>query len=307
CLNTTIMTQTIEVDDTIAPSLTAPANKTGASHVEGCDTSAISGLIYSETAVTITAAQLSTAGGSASDACGLSCITYKDSKSGSCPTTLTPYTTLFRSCLNTTIMTQTIEVNDTIAPSLTAPGSETGATHVEGCDTSAITGLTYSESAVTITAAQLSTAGGSASDACGISSISYQDNKTGSCPIVVTRTFTAKDVCLNTTIMTQTIEVNDTIAPNQTAPANKTAAKHVDGCDALDFFPTRRSSDLVTITAAQLSTAGGSASDACGISSITYQDSKTGSCPIVVTRTFTAKDLCQNTTIKTQTIEVNDT
>src|SRR5437773_9838109 len=80
CLNTTSKTQTIEVDDTIAPSLTAPANKTGATHVEGCDTSAITGLTYSESAVTITAAQLSTAGGSASDACGLSCITYKDSK-----------------------------------------------------------------------------------------------------------------------------------------------------------------------------------------------------------------------------------
>src|SRR2546427_9513428 len=95
---------------------------------------------------------------------------------------------------------QPIEVDDTIAPSLTAPANETGANHVEGCDTSAITGLTYSESAVTITAAQLSTAGGSASDACGLSSITYQDSKTGSCPILVTRTFTAKDLCLNTTI-----------------------------------------------------------------------------------------------------------
>src|SRR5438445_7746035 len=109
-------------------------------------------------------------------------------------------------------MTQTIEVNDTIAPSLTAPANKTGASHVEGCDTSAITGLTYSESAVTITAAQLTTAGGSASDACGLSSIAYQDSKTGSCPIVVTRTFTAKDLCLNTTIKTQTIEVDDTTA-----------------------------------------------------------------------------------------------
>src|SRR5439155_8129824 len=83
---------------------------------------------------------------------------------------------------------------DTIAPSLTAPADKTGVNHVEGCDTSAITGLTYSETAVTITAAQLSTAGGSASDACGLSSITYQDSKTGSCPIVVTRTFTAKEL-----------------------------------------------------------------------------------------------------------------
>src|SRR5439155_1736564 len=160
--------QTIEVDDTIAPSLTAPANKTGATHVEGCDTSAITGLAYSETAVTITAAQLTTAGGSASDACGLRSGTDQDSTPGRCPhvvtrtltATVLPFTTLFQ--------TQTIEVDDTIAPSLTAPANKTGATHVEGCDTSAITGLAYSETAVTITAAQLSTAGGSASDACGL-------------------------------------------------------------------------------------------------------------------------------------------
>ena len=189
------------------------------------------------------------------------------------------------------MMTQTIEVDDTIAPSLTAPANKTGATHVEGCDTSAITGLTYSESAVTITAAQLSTAGGSASDACGISSISYQDSKTGSCPIVVTRTFTAKDVCLNTTSKAQTIEVDDTTAPSLTAPANKTGVNHVEGCDTSAISGLTYSESAVTITAAQLSTAGGSASDACGLSCITYKDSKSGSCPIVVTRTFTAKDL----------------
>src|SRR5439155_465548 len=175
-------------------------------------------------------------------------------------------------------------------------------THVEGCDTSAITGLTYSESAVTITAAQLSTAGGSASDACGLSSISYQDSKTGSCPIVVTRTFTAKDLCLNTTIKTQTIEDGNTIAQSMTAQLNMTGARHVAGCETCALTGLTYSESAVTITAAQLSTVGGSASDACGLSSITYQDSKTGSCPIVVTRTFTAKDLCLNTTIKTQTI-----
>src|SRR5439155_16996732 len=142
---------------------------------------------------------------------------------------------------------------------------------------------------------------------CGISSITYQDSKTGSCPIVVTRPFTAKDVCLNTTIMAQTIGVDDTIAPSLTAPANKTGATYVEGCDTSAITGLTYSESAVTITGAQLSTAGGSASDACGLSSITYKDSKSGSCPIVVTRTFTAKDLCLNTTIKIQTIEVDDT
>src|SRR5205085_2196468 len=217
--------------DTIAPSLTAPADKTGANHVEGCDTSAISGLTYSEAAVTITAAQLSTAGGSASDGCGLSSITYQDSKTGSCPIVVTRTFTAKDVCLNTTTKTQTIEVDDTIAPSLTAPANKTGATHVEGCDTSPIRRSSPTRRSSDLTAAQLSTAGGSASDACGLSSIAYQDSKTGSCPIVVTRTFTAKDLCLNTTTKTQTNGEGDTIAPSQTPTAYEACANHVKGCD----------------------------------------------------------------------------
>src|SRR5207245_6356290 len=114
-------------------------------------------------------------------------------------------------CLNTTTKTQTIETNDTIAPSRTLPTNKTGATHVEGCDTSAITSLTYSESAVTITAAQLTTAGGSASDACGLSSITYQDSKTGSCPIVITSAHVSTDLTVATRVTTQAIKIDDTI------------------------------------------------------------------------------------------------
>src|SRR5439155_20259533 len=134
-----------------------------------------------------------------------------------------PYTTSSRSrditatatngCNNTStknvIYTGT---EDTTPPVLTVPANKTGVNHVEGCDTSAIAGLTYSESAVTITGAQLSTAGGSASDACGLSSITYQDSKSGSCPIVVTRTFTATDQIRSTTARTQATEVDDTTA-----------------------------------------------------------------------------------------------
>src|SRR5438128_761057 len=228
-------------------------------------------MLFRSTSVTITAAQLSTAGGSASDACGLSSITYQDSKTGSCPIVVTRTFTAKDLCLNTTIKIQTIEVDDTIAPSLTAPANKTGATHVEGCDTSAITGLTYSESAVTITAAQLTTAGGSASDACGLSSITYQDRSLHDALPILTRTFTAKDLCLNTTIKTQTIEINDTIAPSLTAPANKTGATHVEGCDTSAITGLTYSESAVTITAAQLSTAGGSASDGCRSGSNTYQ------------------------------------
>src|SRR5207253_3042499 len=188
--------------------------KTGVSHVEGCDTSAISGLTYSETAVTITAAQLSTSGGSESDTCGLSTTAEQASETDRRPNVVTRPLTAKDVCLNTTSKMQTIEVDLPHSPTRRSSDLKTGVSHVEGCDTSAISGLTYSESAVTITAAQLSTAGGSASDTCGLSSITYQDSKTGSCPIVVTRTFTAKDVCLDRKTKRQTTEDDDTIAPS---------------------------------------------------------------------------------------------
>src|SRR5437773_1896978 len=108
---------------------------------------------------------------------------------------------------------QKIEVNDTTKPVVSAPADKTGANHVEGCNTAAITGLAYSESPVGIMLAQLTGEGGSASDACGISSITYQDSQAGSCPIVVTRTFTVKDACMNAMTAIQKIEVNDTTKP----------------------------------------------------------------------------------------------
>src|SRR5260221_726147 len=283
------------VNDATPPVASAPATKT----FEGCDTGAITPLVYSTTPVTITSAQLTTEGGSASDTCSDVSISYQDSKSGSCPIVVTRTFTVKDACLNTTTKTQTINVADTTPPLASAPATKT----FEGCDTGAIAPLVYSTTPVTITSAQLTTEGGSASDTCSDVSISYQDSKSGSCPIVVTRTFTVKDACLNTTTKTQTINVADTTPPLASAPATKT----FEGCDTGAIAPLVYSTTPVTITSAQLTTEGGSASDTCSAVSISYQDSKSGSCPIVVTRTFTVKDACLNTTTKTQTINVADT
>src|SRR6185369_16494403 len=136
-------------------------------------------------------------------------------------------------------------------------------------------GLVYSAAVVTITPAQLVAEGGSASDNCTLASVTYQDSKTGTCPVVVTRTFTAKDGCGNTTVKTQTIEVNDTIAPTLAAPANKTGPSAIAGCDESAISGLVYSATVVTITPAQLVAEGGSASDNCTLANVTYQDSKT--------------------------------
>src|SRR5207244_12302779 len=99
----------------------------------------------------------------------------------------------------------TIEVTDLSLHDALPTSDKTGINHVEGCDTSAISGLAYSESAVTITPAQLQAQGGDASDTCGISSIKYQDSKTGSCPIELKRTFMDTSHQLNTKAKSQNI------------------------------------------------------------------------------------------------------
>ena len=84
---------------------------------------------------------------------------------------------------------------------------------IPGCSTADITGLTFSTMPVTITPAQLTTAGGTATDNCGIQSITYVDAQIGTCPIVVTRTYTVTDQCNRTasTTETYTIERLDTL------------------------------------------------------------------------------------------------
>ena len=77
-----------------------------------------------------------------------------------------------------------IIIDDTTAPAFTASANFT----VEGCGTDAITGWTFSTSAVDITASYTDSL--SVTEACGVKSVSYTDVQTGACPIEVTRTFT---------------------------------------------------------------------------------------------------------------------
>jgi len=90
----------------------------------------------------------------------------------------------------------------------------------EGCDVLAITGLVYSETVVTITEDEFVQAGGVVLEGCKVNSFTYQDTQSGSCPIVVTRTFFVGDACGQVSTCTQTITINDTTFPEITCPAN---------------------------------------------------------------------------------------
>src|SRR5262245_21773804 len=153
-----------------------------------------------------TMAEFIALGGSANDNCDTSLtLTHTDGPlvGGACGGTITRTYRVTDDCGNFAECPQTITVNDTTMPSLTAPANTT----ITGCNESAISGLAYSTTPVMITAAQLTNEGGSANDNCGLSSITYQDSKSGTCPVVVTRTFTARDLCNNTTSQAQAITI----------------------------------------------------------------------------------------------------
>ena len=88
-------------------------------------------------------------------------------------------------------------------------------------------------------------------------------------------------------------------APNLTCPAATT----ISGCNLSGIGSLPYSEAPVMITLDQLKAEGGDASAACGIASITYQDSRSGNCPnLSVNRTLTLTDLCNNTTSCQQSI-----
>jgi hypothetical protein len=129
----------------------------------------------------------------------------------------------------------------------------------------------------------------SATDNCDASpTITYADESSGACPVLITRTWTATDACGNSASADQIIAVDDTTAPvlsvpddvtiecgESTDPSNTGAATATDNCDAL---PT-----------------------------ISYADTPSGECPLLITRTWTAVDHCGNSTSLDQLITVQDT
>ncbi|MCG6191596.1 hypothetical protein, partial [Maribellus maritimus] len=62
-----------------------------------------------------------------------------------------------------------------------------------------------------------------------------------------------------------------------------------------------------SITVAEFEALGGTATDNCNVFTITYHDVSDGlDCPETITRTYTVTDDCENTTICTQIITLND-
>ena len=165
-------------------------------------------------------------------------------------------------------------------------------------------GFAYSETSVTLTSGDVTTflalAGASITGPCEYT-VTYIDSKTGTCPEVVTRTYTVTDSGSSLTD-SQTITVEDTTAPVVTGTIDDSS---VEGCDASDAPAETTVAGLEnldgTLTIADVCTADGALT-------VTSSDESTGTCPLVITRTYVVADACGNTTAGiVQTITVEDT
>src|SRR5688572_5744534 len=116
-----------------------------------------------------------------------------------CPIVVTRTWTLTDACGNATMCSQTINVDDTQAPTITSCAVTR---NVEGCDVSAITGPVYSATAASSTEAEFENATnqGVSSDACRSEERREGEEGSMTCPIVVTRTWTLTDACGNATM-----------------------------------------------------------------------------------------------------------
>ncbi|CCG53278.1 Protein of unknown function precursor; putative adhesin [Flavobacterium indicum GPTSA100-9 = DSM 17447] len=195
--------------------------------------------------------------------------------------------------------TKTFIINggDVTPPVVVAPSNKI----IEGCSTNSIDengNLAYSSSLITISESQFISAGGSINDTSSIASITYIDSVSGTCPIIVSRVYTIKDACNNTTQVTQTFTIQDTTAP---AIAIQAANQTVE-CDG--------NGNTAALNAWLASNGGASATDACSnvtwtnnFSSVSDTCGATGSATV----TFTATDNCGNSTSSTATFTIQDT
>ncbi|WP_435132807.1 HYR-like domain-containing protein [Formosa sp. A9] len=187
-----------------------------------------------------------------------------------------------------TVSNFTINTDINSLPTITAPASYT----LEGCDVTSITDLPSSTTPVSITIDQLENALNGGGTATGFVNITYADVVTGTCPVVVTRTFTAVNDCNNTATATQTITIEDNTAP--AVPTNVPADVTIECSDPLPVAATLTTTDNCpasgTIT---------------GVVSETTNN--TDPCNVTVTRTWTFTDACGNASDVSQIITIIDT
>ena len=137
----------------------------------------------------------------------------------------------------------------------------------------------------------------SAIDNCS-SALTFATSTSGTCNAVVT--VSATDACGNRSQVTYNIRI-DNIPPTINGSINNIT---VEGCDQ-----NAATVPVPANTVAQLEALGLTIADACTPDNqllVTHQDAVEGTCPVVITRTYTVTDLCGNAANTTSTITIVD-
>jgi uncharacterized repeat protein (TIGR01451 family) len=198
-------------------------------------------------------------------------ITYSDTESaGCCAITIVRLWTATDDCGNSSSAAQTIKVTDVTPPELTVPDDLT---------------LEYGMSLPPANTGGWATA---VDDRDPSPTIIYRDSSSGTCPVVITRTWIATDDVGNSASAVQIITLVDTLAPELTVPADvtrefgqSTSPYNTGWAAAIDNFDPSPE--------------------------IAYSDSSSDTCPMTITRSWTATDCCGNTASAVQTIMMVDT
>src|SRR5690554_818687 len=196
------------------------------------------------------------------------------SDGNTCPEVITRTYQVADTCGVTVTCTQTITINDLIAPTGTAPADLTVQCigDVPAADVTLITDEA-DNCTVTPTVTHVS---------------DVSDGNT--CPEVITRTYNIADDCGNNIDVVQTITINDDINPTGTAPADLTV-------QCIGDVPV---ADVTLIT---------DEADNCTVNPIVTHVSDVSdgnTCPEVITRTYNIADDCGNNIDVVQTITIND-
>ncbi|WP_457618396.1 FG-GAP-like repeat-containing protein, partial [Lutibacter sp.] len=195
------------------------------------------------------------------------------------------------------ILFASIIVNDTTPPSIS--GSITTTT-IEGCDA---TSVPIPET--TVAGIEALTGNPIIADNCSLDAnltVTSSDSVNGTCPTVITRTYTITDEAGNISTIVHTININDTTAPTITGTITATT---VEGCTVADVPAAE-----TPVAGIEALTGNPLIADNCTADAnltVTSADTSLGTCPVVVTRTYTIADSCGNSTTLTHTINIDDT
>src|SRR5205823_1048496 len=137
--------------------------------------------------------------------------------------------------------------------------------------------------AAVTTVAQLEGLGLNISDGCTSDAnlvVSHLDAPSGTCPLVITRTYTVTDACNHSSPVVHTININDTTAPVITGTI---AVSNIEGCDA--SAAPAAATTVAQLEALGLNISARRSSDLNLV--VSHLDAPSGTCPLVITRTYT--------------------